>query len=147
MLKSGVSGRTDFPVAGGVLLILAASICVVAGMVALVIFVSTYQSTYYYDWGARSYYMPRYGDLFAATFGIVAFVYGLAAGILALKRKKFAHCVTGGLLTVFEGFAVVFAFAQQMPNSWILGALFGAPIIILSAPALLFISTSKEEFK
>ncbi len=146
-VKATASRRTDFPIAGGVLLLLAASICVLAGIVALAIFLSTYHYVYYYDWGARSYYAPRYWDLFAAAFGIVAFLQGLAAGILSLKRRKFAHCMVGGLLLILEGFAVVFAFAQQWPNSWILGILFGVPIIVLSVPALLFVSISKDEFE
>jgi hypothetical protein len=127
-------------------MILAASICIVTAIVASVIFLSTYRSAYYYGWNERGYYMPRYEDLLAGTVGIPAFIYGLAAGILALKRRKFVHCLAGGLLTVFEGL-IVFAFAQQWSGSWIIGTLFGVPIIVLSAPALLFVSLSKEEFK
>ena len=148
VLKAGAVRHTDFPIAGGVLLILAASMCLLAGMVAMASFISSVQSGYYYDYpGQWRYYAPRYWDLFAATFGLVAFVYGLAGGILSVKRRKFAHCVAGGLLTILEGFAVVFAFAQPNPTVWIIGVLFGAPVIILSTPALLFVSISKEEFK
>lgn len=145
-LKIEVSKQTDFLIAGGVLLILAASICIITGMVALVIFVQSYQNPFYYGYGDRDY-TPRYEYLLAAAVGFLSFVYGLTAGILTLNRRNFDHCLTGGLLTVFEGFLIVFAFAHQYLGSWIIGALFGVPIMVLSALALLFVSISKEEFK
>jgi uncharacterized membrane protein HdeD (DUF308 family) len=145
-LKAGVK-RTDFPVAAGVLLIIAASICVVAGAVALGIFVATYGSGYYYGWESRNYYVPRYMDLFVTGFGILAFVYGLAAGIFSLKRKKYMHSLSGAIVGVAEGFLIVLAFAQQWPSSWVIGLLFGAPTIILSATGLLFVAISMKEFE
>ena len=146
-LKTEVTKRTDFPTAGGVLLIIATTICVIAGIMALAVFLVTYQYTYYNGLAGYYSYMPRYVDLFAGFFGILALIYGLAAGILSLKRKKFLHCLIGGLLTVGEGFLIVIAFAQQWPSSWIIGMVFGAPMIILSVAGLLFVSIAKEEFR
>ena len=91
--------------------------------------------------------MPRYEDLLAGTVGILAFMFGLTGGIFSLKRKKFIDCLIGGLLSTCEGFLIVFAFAQQWPSSWVIGLIFGLPIIVLSASALLFISVSKKEFR
>jgi hypothetical protein len=145
-LKIEVSKRTDFLTAGGVLLILAASICIIGGMAVLVIFVQSYQNPYYYGYRGSTY-TPPYEYLFAAVVGFLSFVYGLTAGILTLNRRNLDHCLTGGSFTVFEGFLIVFAFAHQYLSSWIIGALFGVPIMIISGIALLFVSISKEEFK
>jgi LytS/YehU family sensor histidine kinase len=90
-------------------------------------------------------YSPRYEDLLAG--GMLAFVYGLAAGIFSLKRKMFAHCLTGGAATVAEGFLLVLAFAQQWDSSWAVGVMFGVPIILLSSVGLFFISLSKNEYR
>jgi hypothetical protein len=141
-LRQKVIGRTDFPTAGGVLLIIAVSVCVLAGVVATLIFAATSNYSYY-----GSSYSPRYEDLLAGGGGILAFVYGLAAGIFSLKRKMFTNCLTGGVVTLAEGFLLVLAFAQQWSNSWIIGVMFGVPIILLSSTGLFFISLSKNEYR
>ena len=140
-VKAALAGRKDFPIAGGVLLIIATSVCVVAGIVALGIFFATYPYSYHGNWGY--YYNPRYEDLFIGSFGIIAFVYGLGGGILSLKRTKLEHGVRGASLNLIEGFLIILAFARQWPSSWLTGVSFGIPIIILAGTALLFISISK----
>jgi hypothetical protein len=100
-------------------MIVTASICAVIGLAALAIFLSTYQSSYGYGWGLRTYFTPRCEDLLAGAVGIAAFVYGLAAGIMTLKRRNYNHCMAGGLLIMFKGVLIVFAFATQWSNSWI----------------------------
>ncbi len=141
-VRQGASRRTDFPTAGGVLLIIAVSVCVFAGVMATMIFAATCNYHYYGDTCS-----PRYEDLVAGGGGILAFIYGLAAGIFSLKRKMFAHCVTGGAATVAEGFLLILAFAQQWDSSWVVGMMFGIPIILLSSVGLFFISLSKNEYR
>jgi DNA-directed RNA polymerase subunit RPC12/RpoP len=146
-LRVGVVKRTDFPVSAGVLLVIGASVCVLVGAVALGIFVVTYGSDYYYyGWGWR-HFVPRYVDLFAGAFGILAFMYGVAAGVFSLKRKQYRHSLTGAIAEVMAGFLIVLVFAQQWPTSWVIGLMFGVPIILLSAAGLLFISISRKEFR
>lgn len=123
-------------------MIIAVSICVLAGVLAFVIFFSTYSYRYY-----AGYYSPRYWDLVAGGMGILAFVYGLAAGIFSLKRRMFVHCLVGGIVTVAEGFLLVLVFAQQWDSSWVVGLTFGVPIILLSSIGLFFISLSKNEYR
>jgi len=137
-----VSRRTDLPTAGGVLLIIAVSICVLATLVAILVYSSNYSYNYY-----GRYYLPSNEGLLAGAGGILAFVYGLNAGICSLKRKRYIHCLAGGVVMLAEGFLVVFAFAQQWSGSWIVGLMFGVPIIILSSIGLLLISLSKNEYK
>lgn len=136
------SRKTDLPTAGGVLLIIAVSACSLAGVIAIIIFASTYSYSYY-----GGYYSLGYEALLAGAGSILAFVYGLAAGIFSLKRKKFTHCLTGGVITLAEGFLLVPAFAQQWSSSWIIGVMFGVPIILLSSTGLLLISLSKNEYR
>jgi len=145
-LSTGALKRTDFPIAGGVLLIIAASVCVFVGIVSVGIFFATSQYMYYPDW--RVYYlMPRYENLLAGAVGILAFVYGLAAGILSLKRRKFVHCLFGGSIMACEGVLIILVLAQQWPSLWVVGLLLGLPVVVLSASGLLFVSVSREEFR
>jgi hypothetical protein len=109
---------------------------------ATLIFAATCDYRYY-----GGPYSPRYEDLLAGGGGILAFVYGLAAGIFSLKRKMFTHCLTGGVVTLAEGFLLVLAFAQQWSSSWVVGVMFGVPIILLSSTGLFFISLSKIEYR
>jgi hypothetical protein len=39
------------------------------------------------------------------------------------------------------------SFSYQWPNSWVLSAAFGVPIIVLSTTATLFISLAEKEFQ
>lgn len=123
-------------------MIIATSMCVVAGIVALAIFFATYPNFSHNYW--THYYGPRYEDIFVGSFGIVAFIYGLAGGILTLKRMKSGQGERGAYLNLIEGFLIVLAFASQWPSSWVMGVSFGVPIIVLAGTALLFISMSKS---
>jgi CDP-diglyceride synthetase len=55
--------------------------------------------------------------------------------------------LTGAIAEVMAGFLIVLVFAQQWPTSWVIGLMFGVPIILLSAAGLLFVSISKREFR
>jgi hypothetical protein len=140
-IGQNASRRTDLPTAGGILLIIAVSMCAFAGVTAILFYSSNYSYSYYNG------YAPAYDTLLAGAGSILAFVFGLAAGISSLKRKEFKQCLIGGIITLAEGFLLVPAFAQQWSSSWTVGVMFGAPIILLSGTGLLFISQSKNEYK
>lgn len=146
-VKPQLSKISGFPIAGGVLLIIAASICLIVGIFAIGVFVSTYQYAYYYGWGSSYYYRPRYEDLLVGIFGTLAFALGLTAGITSLKRNAFAVSILGACFAVSQGFATVLAFVTQWPNSWIVGIIFGMPILVLATLGLIFTAISKAEFR
>ena len=131
----------DFPIVGGVLLIIAASVCMIIAVGTFGLFFTSYSYLYFGIGGG--YYLTRYEDLFIGLFGIIAFVYGFGGGILSLEGRRLRHGVRSAVLVTVEGFLIVLAFGQQWPNSWLVGVALGVPIIILAGTALLFIAISR----
>lgn len=129
--------QTGFPIAGGILAIIASCVCIIIGLVYLIMF----QASISYVGG-----QPRWECLFAGLFGIIAFAFGLAGGITSLRRKNFKLAIIGVCFALTSGF-VNFGALGTHPYSALLGGLiFGLPIIILSLLSLIFIAISKGEF-
>jgi len=130
--------RSGLPVAGGVLQIISACICVIVATISMAVLATSSYSYYYY------YYSP-WGFWFVGAFGLIGFAFGLVGGILALRRKYFETALIGASLVMISGLISVTAWGA-LPYSGFVFALFGIPTIILSALGLIFIAASKMEF-
>lgn len=130
--------KTGFPIAGGILEIIASCASVVIGIVYMAAFLS----------GSWSYWpVVRWNFLFAGLFGIVAFAVGLTGGIISLRREHFVLAIVGNCLIITGGFVDFLAMALEgYSNSWIGGLVFGFPLTVLSVLSLVFIAVSKSEF-
>ena len=124
--------RTGFPIAAGVLTIIASCICILVGILFIAAFaVETYG---YYEVG---YLVP-------GIFALIGFAFGLTAGILTLKRRTFPLAVIGIIFIMISAFLTFIPFSEYYP--WTSGLLFGLPTLVLSILALIFTAISREEF-
>jgi hypothetical protein len=117
--------RSAFPTAGGILAIIGSCIAIITGIAGL-----ASATGYYNDFGAY---------MIMGIFGILAFAFGLTAGILTLKRRVFALAIIGISLLLVSGVITSIAIPYA-------GWIFGLPIAILSILAIIFTAISKREF-
>ncbi|MBS7632066.1 zinc ribbon domain-containing protein [Candidatus Bathyarchaeota archaeon] len=139
VVKPEAVKKTDFPIAGGILLIIGASVSILTGILVLII-VESGRYVYYYN------PRPPYEGLIASGLSVLAFIYGVVGGVFSLKRRRFRHSLVGGLFVALEGLFVILALAQQFPSFAIIGVIFGLPVIALGGIGLLFLLASQEEF-
>jgi hypothetical protein len=138
-VSSLTSRKTGFPIAAGILTIIASSITVLTAIVVLVGAVQLFSYSYF-----QAGYIA--GILSVSAWNVLAFGFGLTGGIFSLRRKHFALSVFGISLLLTAGFATILGIGLIAGNSWASGLLFGFPIIILTMLSLIFDSISKNEF-
>lgn len=135
--------RSGFPVAAGILTIIGACLIIIVGSLGLLSF-----------WLAMSqgsfglYYSPSI--LYYLVMGIfdsLAFAFGLAGGICAVRRRRFALAIAGAILLLVSGLVTIAVFALQGYYTIVFGAMFGLPVLILSILAVIFVAASKGEFE
>ncbi|MEM3578476.1 MAG: zinc-ribbon domain-containing protein [Candidatus Bathyarchaeia archaeon] len=132
-IKTAISKKTGFPIAGGILGIIASCICIFVGILGILT-------------SAQPYYpYSRFGMLLMGIFGLIGFAFGLTGGILTLRRKSFQLAIIGISLILVSGFITILASTTE-PYGYIGGVIFGIPVIILSILSLIFTSISKSEF-
>lgn len=79
--------------------------------------------------------------------GILGFAFGLASGIMSLKRRYFGVSVAGLSMLLFSGFVIIFGMAARRYRTALLdGLTFGVPVIGLAILSLIFVAVSKQEF-
>lgn len=118
--------RAPFPLAGGVLTIIGSCFALPAAILS--IYIS-------YDWGAYGYgAYPAY-ILFFGIFGLIAFAFGLAAGIMTLKRIHIVFSIFGVSFLLASGVMMIIAVL-------VLGLL----IMILSILGVIFVALSNKQF-
>lgn len=130
---------SGFPIAGGILVILAASFAFVNGLIYLHYSICCnswdlahiQQTSIYYPW----YYSGW--SLILGIFCIIGFAWGLVSGILSLTRKNYVVAVTGASFVIAGG-----AIGLMTPFTILLGM----ACFILGVIGLIFIAISKEEF-
>jgi hypothetical protein len=134
--------RSGFPTAAGILAIIGSCLIVIVGSLGLLSF-----------WLAMSQrvfgfaYPPSI--LYYLAMGIInslAFAFGLAGGICAVRRSRFAQAIAGTTLLLVSGLVTIAAFAMQGSYAIVLGAMFGLPVLIMSILAVIFVAVSKGEF-
>jgi len=129
--------KTGFPIAAGILTILAACIFVPIGA----LFIGAYV------WYSIQGHPEGIEVVITGLFSILGFAFGLASGILSLKRKHFAVSIAGVSVIILSGFAIIFGMATRRYRQAVTDALtFGVPIIGLAILSLIFVAVSKKEF-
>jgi hypothetical protein len=78
--------------------------------------------------------------------GTLAFALGLTGGILTLRRSHFALPIIGESLILLSAFVTMILFSAAGYDAWIVGLLFGLPVMILSILRIIFTGISKKEF-
>jgi hypothetical protein len=136
--------QTGFPMAAGILTIIAACICAIVGIFGTVAFVGSIQAPVRYVSFSVYFYTANYQLLFVGIFGILAFAFGWTGGIFSIKGEHFALSIVGISLVLVSGFVTMIAFPLIEYGSW--GLLFGLPVVILSILSGIFTAISKGEF-
>jgi len=147
VIKEGKK-RTGYPKwmpdAGGILAIISACLCAIfAVIVGILSSFSMYWSVVYGGYNMIYLY-------FVELSGLIGFAFGLAGGILILKRTRFVLAIVGICLTIVSSDIVGF-FAPYVLFVLPFGLtdyywLFGFPTLIISLLSLIFTAISKEEF-
>jgi hypothetical protein len=135
--------KTGFPIAGGILTILDSCMCAFIGGIGLLALASEYMR------GMPFYYYTGYEvSMFViAFFGIMGFAFGLASGIMSLRRRHFALSIAGLSLLILTGIAIIIgAGASPYEDSLSGGLEFGLPIMGIAILSLIFVAISKQEF-
>jgi hypothetical protein len=135
--------KTSFPVAGGILTIIAAGIIIfyaiyyTSSIAAIVI----NSNSYYYQEDLTYLVFV----ILAGVWSFLAFGLGLAAGILSLKRKHFALSSVGISSLLVGGLFSILGIGLS-GRGWSFGVIVGLPIIILAILSMIFVGVSKNEF-
>jgi hypothetical protein len=141
--KSRNVHKTSFPVAGGILTIIAASITIFyAIFYASSPVVTVINSSSYYYQQNLSYLIFI---LFTGVWNFIAFGLGLTAGIISIKRKHFDLSAVGISSLLVGGLFSIFGIGISS-GVWSLGMIVGISIIILAILSIIFVGVSKNEF-
>jgi hypothetical protein len=141
-LPSSSRQETGFPVAAGILTIIAACASAVAGIIGMIAFEGSIVTVSF----VSSSFSANYPLLYVGMFGVLGFSFGLMGGIFSLKREYFALSIIGMYVLFVSGVATMIAFALAEYSSWVSGLPFGLPIVILSILSVIFTTISKREF-
>jgi hypothetical protein len=136
-MSKQTQSRTGFPIAAGILTIISACTCIVTGIIGLILFAMSSISQF----------------LAQGVIAVFAFAFGLASGIMSLKRRYFAMARIGMYIMIVAGLINVAVFGVPLGYSYsiavaptLMGLLFGLPILILSVLSIIFVSHSMKEF-
>jgi hypothetical protein len=138
-------------IVGGILVMIAASISLINGSLAL----SGSLPAFYWTPPPTGYrLMYRLTILVIGFFALIGFALGLPAGIQSLRRKQFRFAMLGTSLLMFAGLSnflngavIVLEYSEAWnSDSFIWGILFGTPIVGLALLGLVFVATGKQEF-
>lgn len=135
--------KSKLVTAGGILAIAGAGFSVFRGafgLLSLIGVIRAIQSGY-------GYIRIPYEDavVVAGLFSLIGFVFGLAGGIKALRRKRFAFSMVGISILLLAGYLNFLAIIIPY-RGWFWILLFGLPIVHLALPSLLFIALNRAEF-
>jgi hypothetical protein len=136
--KETLRKKTVFPVAGGILTILASCTCGYVGMIMLLELALTYDPMIY------SINDVILGVLVEAFFFIMSFAFGLASGIMSTQRRHFDFSIAGLLLLIFTGFFIFIWFSTSPPRFGV--PIISMPIIGMAILSLIFVAISEQEF-
>jgi hypothetical protein len=131
-----------FPIAVGILTIIAACISAITGIIGMIAFEGSIVTVGF----SNSNFSANYPLFYVGMFGILGFSFGMTAGVFSLKRKYFDFSMIGMYLVFVSGVATMIAFALAENNSWVPGLPFGLPVVILSILSVILTTISKGEF-
>jgi hypothetical protein len=135
--KTRTVHTTGFPIAAGILTIIAASLTIVNALL-LVIQIGNFSSIIYYFEHNLPFLVFA---LFVGIWNFVAFGLGLTGGIFSIKRKHFTLSIVGISFLIVSG---VFSLLGTGLSGWWM--MIGIPVIILGILSVIFIGVSKNEF-
>jgi hypothetical protein len=124
--------RTGFPIAAGVLSIISSSVA----MLFALLFIGAYMATFNFRYPTSNLNLLADG-----VFGVAAFAFGLAGGIMTLKRKNFVFALLGPCFLIAKGATLIVATGGDT-----LGVLIGSTVLALTILSLIFVSISYKEF-
>jgi len=128
--------RTRYPTIGGFLAIVSTGIC----MIISLFYVTSYATR-------PMYYDQSWGLLAEGSLGLVASAFGLAAGLMSLKRSDFWITAVGICFLLVQGFVIAAALGSAgLFGTSSYGPILGSPIVGLSILSLASIAASKAEF-
>jgi hypothetical protein len=129
--------RPRYPTIGGILAVVSTGICLIISLFYVTSF--TLRPTYY----DQSWSLLTEGSL-----GLVASAFGLAAGLLSLKRSDFWIVMVGISFLLVQGFVIWAALGSEgLFGTSSYGPVLGSPIVVLSILSLASIAVSKAEFR
>jgi MFS family permease len=128
---------TGFPIATGILTIIAASLAILSAFLTVAQIIP-YANSYYYQQNLTYLVFP----LFAGIWNFVAFGLGLTAGLFSLRRKRFMMTIVGISLLLVGGCVSVLG-TGTIGGGWMI---IGIPMIILAILSIIFVGVSKNEF-
>ncbi len=134
-----VRKRSGFPIAGGILTIIASCIAIFYGILGTLSFAISFNQRFPGS-------VPIVGFLIMGVLGILAFALGLTSGIFALRRKRFALSIAGVCITLVSGISTIVIISWQGFYAVPAGLLFGMPVAILAILGLVLTALSKKEF-
>jgi len=133
------NGRNSYLVAAGIMVIVAASLCILVGIFGAIEFSEgDYQHypSYWDDYSERTF-LPQH--LLTSMFGLSAFIFGMLGGISILSKKLFSLSVVGIML-------IMTAAVSLMLLSPVHLILLGLPILVLACISLAFTCLKREDF-
>jgi len=120
--------RSGYSLTAGILTIISSCISMGIGLLYVLLVSTTLR---YYPSGSQILFIT------ATVLSILAFAFGLAGGIFALKRERIKLTVFAMSLLLTSGVAVMVAW-YLLP--------FAIPVVILSIISIVFVSVSKSDF-
>lgn len=138
--------KTGFPIAAGIMTIIAACICAFIGVMNL------FSSMWGYLYINEHYYpINDIHKFVAGVFGVLAFIFGLASGKMSLRRKHLGLSIAGMCFIIVSVLIVISEIvASVRAHNGILSVegtlVLGAPPIALALLSLIFVAISKQEF-
>ena len=134
-IKRALARRSVYPSVGGVLEIIAISICLFVGiwdMVAL--------------WVVGFSIEARNALGFMSVSSFAGFGLGLIGAVFTLSRQYFRTSILGAIAVVTSGLINILVFSTMWKSEYYSGLIFGMPIILLAILSLTFTAISKKEF-
>ena len=129
--------RTSFPIAAGILAIIAACACIITGVIGLILSAVS---------GIAQF-------LVQGVIAVLAFAFGLTSGIMSLKRSYFVITIIGICIITVAGLVNVVVFGVPLGFNYVIavapilmGLLLGLPILILSVLSIVLVLLSMREF-
>jgi hypothetical protein len=120
------------PIAAGVLTVIAACISFLLGFASLLSCLKSQATSDYLTIG---------------IFGLLTFAFGLATGIMSLRRRLHTLTIFGLSFTLFIGFLAVIAGEFEHHSEWINSLIFAVSMVILSLLSVIFIAEAEEHFR
>jgi uncharacterized membrane protein len=125
--------KTGKPIAGGILLVISASLILIAGLL--------YMFVFFLSWPVLTHSLPAGAPeiisfylLITIIIDILAFSLGLAGGICSFKRNYFSIAIIGASFVIVGACLTIFVFFLSIP------------ILVLGILSAVFIGISKKEF-